>query len=172
MLCSATRLPFENGSDPGRRRRRRDDGTEFRGLVDESADIFAWRRGSGPILSLGRLIDRNAPHFAAVLAPYQDFAALADQFGAGLPYLLRKLQRHPHGLVVIVEERAGDACRVLRIDQIEVILMHAKPNLPWRGDTFDATRPRFVDDELEASPPALDALEVVVELLSCPGRKT
>jgi hypothetical protein len=50
--------------------------------------------------------------------------------------------------------------------------MHAQPNLPWRGATFDATRPRLVDDELEASPPALDALEVVVELLSCPGRKT
>jgi hypothetical protein len=119
-------------------------GCEFRDLVDESANIFAWWRGSEPILSLGRLIERNAPHFAAVLAPYQDFAALADQFGVDLPYLLRKLKRHPHGLVVILEERAGDACRVLRIDQIEMILMHAQqPNFPWRRHTFeDAPAPR------------------------------
>src|SRR5579872_182123 len=87
-------------------------------------------RRSRPILSLGRLIDRNAPDFATVLASYQDFAAPADQFGADLPHLLRKFQRHPHGLVIVVEERAGDTRRVLRVDQIEVISMHAEPNLP------------------------------------------
>src|SRR5579872_3547159 len=102
---------------------------QFRALLDE-AQLSSPGRRSRPILSLGRLIDRNAPDFATVLASYQDFAAPADQFGADLPHLLRKFQRHPHGLVIVVEERAGDTRRVLRVDQIEVISMHAEPNLP------------------------------------------